>query len=90
MGRLEAFKESVCKRDGGCVISGQVNRSAYKNNWKGYHAAHIFPLEKAQDWLQLQMHRLDMPQSDAASKMNSAQNGMLLRMDLHDVLSPQY
>ena len=45
-GREDVFRNGIRARDGKCVISGMVNKSAYRDSWAGFDAAHIFPLEK--------------------------------------------
>ena len=48
-GRDDVFREGIRSRDGKCVISGVVNRSA-PYRWSMFEAAHIFPLEKESLW----------------------------------------
>ncbi|KAF8467169.1 HNH endonuclease-domain-containing protein [Kalaharituber pfeilii] len=84
-GRDEDFRQVIRARDGGCVLSGQINRSAYRDYWKGYEAAHIWPLEKGGEWLSQGAFRwiTDLDETDPAGRMNSPQNGMLMRADIH-------
>ncbi|KAG0634759.1 hypothetical protein HOY80DRAFT_1018365, partial [Tuber brumale] len=51
-----AFREGIRARDGGCVISGVLNRSA-PARWTAFEAAHIFPLEKENLWIELDYGR---------------------------------
>ncbi|KAL2195323.1 HNH endonuclease-domain-containing protein [Corynascus similis CBS 632.67] len=73
--RVKSFKEQVQARDG---------RSAY-DFWLGFEAAHIFPLAYEQKWVENNYGRwitIDLPQGD---KINSVQNGILLKSDLHQL-----
>ena len=84
-GRDDAFREGIRTRDGKCVISGMVNRRA-PYNWARFEAAHIFPLEAENLWIQWDYGRwiTDMDDAHGISKINSCQNGFLLRADLHN------
>ncbi|KAF8416257.1 HNH endonuclease-domain-containing protein [Tirmania nivea] len=69
-----------------CVISGVVNRSA-PYRWHGFEEAHIFPLGKEDYWNQWGYSRwiTDMDDNVGMSKINSTQNGVLLRSDVHQL-----
>ena len=85
-GRDDAFREGIRSRDGKCVISGVVNRSA-PYRWTMFEAAHIFPLEKETLWSEWGFGRwitdMHMDNTTGISKINSIQNGFLLREDIH-------
>ncbi|KAI5809503.1 HNH endonuclease-domain-containing protein [Peziza echinospora] len=84
-GRLEdAFRTGIRNRDGRCVITGIVNRMA-PYSWSLFEAAHIFPLGAQNLWIQWNYARwvTDMDDTVGVSKINSCQNGMLLRKDIH-------
>ena len=83
-GRDDAFREGIRARDGKCVISGTINRAA-PYRWARFEAAHIFPLEKEYLWNQWNYGRwvTDMDDTVGLSKINSCQNGFLLRADVH-------
>lgn len=83
-GREDAFKEGIRARDGKCVMSGILNRRA-PYNWSLFEAAHIFPLEKEDDWIQSSYGRwiTDMEDTVGVSKINSIQNGFLLSRNVH-------
>ena len=83
-GRDGAFREGIRARDGKCVISGVVNRSA-PYRWSKYEAAHIFPLEKESLWMEWNYSRwiTDMDDTVGVSKINSCQNGFLLQATIH-------
>ncbi|KAF8465276.1 hypothetical protein BDZ91DRAFT_659436 [Kalaharituber pfeilii] len=84
-GREDAFREGIRARDGKCVISGLVNRAAYRGGWTMFEGAHIFPLEKENLWIEWGYSRwiTDMDDTNGASKINSLQNGFLLKSDVH-------
>lgn len=42
-GRDERFRRAVRGRDGKCVITGGINRSAYRGDLSAFEAAHVFP-----------------------------------------------
>ena len=77
-------------RDGRCVITGLVNTGTRiaRGNWTSFEAAHIFPLEKEDPvWIQGNFGRwiTDMDDTNGSSKINSLQNGLLLRNDIHQM-----
>ncbi|OGM49238.1 hypothetical protein ABOM_004136 [Aspergillus bombycis] len=81
--REEAFRDQVRARDGRCVITGQVNRQAHVGIWTRYQAAHIFPLSL--DGI-FQSHGFaNIITHNYPSGINSPQNGLLLRSDIHDL-----
>ena len=86
-GREDAFRDGIRSRDGKCVISGLVNSRAYRGNWTLFEAAHIFPLEQESLWIQFNYGRwiTDMDDTVGVSKINSLQNGFLLREDIHSL-----
>ncbi|KAK9355559.1 hypothetical protein V1523DRAFT_438386 [Lipomyces doorenjongii] len=79
-GRDEKFRRRVRERDGKCVITGAVNpRSRVDaDNWRTYHAAHIFPL--ANGFSRWVTNRED--EHDTGT--NSCQNGLLMRSHVHE------
>ncbi|KAG0641778.1 HNH endonuclease-domain-containing protein [Tuber brumale] len=88
-GRDRTFRHRIRNRDRKCVISGLVNPESniQSLDWSGYEAAHIFPLEHESHWIQFNYAQwiTDMHDAAGSSKINSSQNGFLLRSDLHDV-----
>jgi hypothetical protein len=57
--------------------------NAYKNNWVGFQAAHVFPLAYEQRWKDGNYSRwITIPAADGGT-VNSIQNGILLRSDIH-------
>ncbi|KAF8418982.1 hypothetical protein EV426DRAFT_638433 [Tirmania nivea] len=85
-GREDVFKIGIHARDGRCVISSVVNRAAYRGEWTRFEAAHIFPLEKEDLWREWGFSRwiTDMDDATGVTKINSLQNGMLIRRDIHN------
>ncbi|KAF8456037.1 HNH endonuclease-domain-containing protein [Kalaharituber pfeilii] len=85
-GREDGFRHRVRGRDGKCVISGVVNELA-PYFWAGFEAAHIFPLEAENLWTEWGFSRwiTDMDDTVGVSKINSCQNGLLLRSDIHQL-----
>lgn len=81
-GREDAFRQGIRARDGKCVISGMVNRRAPFNMWSGFEAAHIFPLESESYWIEQNYGRWIQDVTPGITKINSRQNGFLLRGDI--------
>ncbi|KAJ9270606.1 hypothetical protein DTO212C5_3395 [Paecilomyces variotii] len=85
-GREESFRDDVRKRDQGCVLSGTKNTMASFGQWRGFEAAHIFPLEKELLWIKEDCQRWITDIDDERdTKINSPQNGLLLRADIHSL-----
>ena len=85
-GREDAFRHGVRSRDGKCVISGVVNELA-PYFWAGFEAAHILPLEAENLWIQWGYGRwiTNMDDTVGVSRINSPQNGFILRSDIHQL-----
>src|SRR6266516_4119444 len=83
--RVHEFSDAVRQRDGRCVVSGEKVVHAKRGLWFGFEAAHIFPLAREGDWNQYNFGRWITlpPQRESAGTINSVQNGLLLRSDLH-------
>ncbi|EEH22419.2 hypothetical protein PABG_04630 [Paracoccidioides brasiliensis Pb03] len=84
-GREDKFRDGVRARDGKCVISGQVNPGAQWDDWAGFEAAHVFPLEKVSFWIEFNYGCWITNMDDAVgvSKIHSIQNGILMTGHLH-------
>ncbi|KZF23834.1 hypothetical protein L228DRAFT_282514 [Xylona heveae TC161] len=90
-GREDSFRDGIRLRDRSCVISGDKNY-VYDYGWfYGFQAAHIFPLASESLWVQFNYQRwiTNIPDTDTSSRINSVQNGFLIRQDLH-TLFDQY
>ncbi|EEP82136.1 predicted protein [Uncinocarpus reesii 1704] len=85
-GRENHFRDGVRARDGRCVITGVLNPLAPFRKWFGFKAAHVFPLQHEGIWIDQGCGRwvTNMPNEVGASLINSTQNGLLLRGDVHD------
>ena len=85
--RTQSFCDAVRSRDGQCVITGQQAPDAANGRWDGLQAAHIFPLAYEGHWNQSNYPGLITipPASEAAGNINSVQNGLLLRNDIHQL-----
>ncbi|KAG0133141.1 HNH endonuclease-domain-containing protein [Tuber indicum] len=87
----DIFHHEISNRDRKCVISGIVNpeSSIEAGNWTGFEAAHIFPLEHESYWIQYDYGRwiTDIDDASGSSKINSSQNGILLRADVHQLFN---
>ena len=79
---VAAFRDAVRERDGRCVITGKVAIDAEFGIWRGFEAAHIFPLA-------YQGHRTFSPwitiPAATGSSINSVPNGLLFRSDIHQL-----
>lgn len=83
--REDSFKVGVRNRDRKCVISGMENEGAEDNDWSYFEAAHVFPLEREDYWNEKGYANFitDLDGTVGDSKLNSVQNGLLLRSDIH-------
>ena len=84
-GREDQFRYGVRARDEKCVISGQVNPGAQWDDWAGFEAAHVFPLEMESPWIEFNYGRwvTNMDETIGVSKIQSIQNGLLMTGHLH-------
>jgi len=53
--------------------------------WVGYEAAHIFPLAYERHWIDQNYGRWILLPPAKGGSINSVQNGMLLRSDIHQL-----
>ncbi|KAK9354924.1 HNH endonuclease-domain-containing protein [Lipomyces doorenjongii] len=85
-GRDEAFRRPVRERDGMCVITGVVNPQSRVDvdNWRTYHAAHIFPLSAESWFITNGFSRWITDRGEQSSGINSCQNGLLMRSHVHE------
>ena len=80
---MQAFKEAVQARDGRCIVSKVENLRARYGQWSGFEAAHIFPLAYEHQWQESNYGRWITINPPQGGKINSVQNGILLRSHLH-------
>ena len=78
------FRDAVRERDGRCVITGRRALSV-RGAWTGFEAAHIFPLAYEGHWKDHNYSRWITIQPVTGGSINSMQNGMLLRSDIHQL-----
>jgi hypothetical protein len=79
--RVQAFRDAVRLRDRRCVITGEEYLD--DDNWRGFESTHIFPLAYEQYWTDHNYSRWISIIPDRGAAINSVQNGLLLRSDLH-------
>ncbi|EFR03627.1 hypothetical protein MGYG_06621 [Nannizzia gypsea CBS 118893] len=80
-GRDEAFRRDVRQRDGRCVITGRVNTVASLGKWRGFEAAHIFPLALSMIFTSCGFSNVITDNRGIDSPIN----GLLLRSDIHQM-----
>lgn len=80
----DAFELGVRERDAGCVVSRMAKKDADFNDWVYFQAAHIVPLERQGYWEEMGFadYITDMDDTTGHSKIDSVQNGLLLRKDV--------
>jgi hypothetical protein len=83
--RVQAFRDTVRLRDRRCVITGKVYLD--DDNWRGFEASHIFPLAYEQHWTDYNYGRWISIMPDKGGAINSVQNGLLLRGDIHTLFN---
>jgi hypothetical protein len=87
--RTQSFCDAVRSRDRQCVITGRQAPDPDNDRWDGLQAAHIFPLAYQSHWNQSNLSSLITipPASQTAGNINSVQNGLLLRNDIHHLFN---
>ncbi|KAL7625910.1 hypothetical protein AAE478_005134 [Parahypoxylon ruwenzoriense] len=80
--RVQVFRDQVRERDGGCVITKDKNFGAPYGVWRGFEAAHIFPLAYEKYWNENGFGRRITLQPSQGGSINSVENGLLLRADI--------
>jgi len=83
--RVVSFRDAVRERDRRCVVTGRQAARAQYGSWTGLQAAHIFPLAYEGHWKANNFGQWITipPATESAGSINSVQNGMLLRNDIH-------
>jgi len=84
--RVELFRDAVRERDRRCVITGKRVLLPHLGRWRGFVATHIFPLAYEGHWND---HNYGSwitipPANESHGSINSVQNGILLKTELHD------
>jgi len=81
--RVAEFREAVRQRDWKCVITRRPAVNAEFGNWRGFEAAHIFPLAYEGYWVEKEYGRWITIPPGTGGSINSVQNGLLLTADIH-------
>ena len=81
--RVAEFREAVRQRDRRCVITRRPAVNAEFGNWRGFEAAHIFPLAYDGHWSDNHYGRWITIPPGTGGSINSVQNGLLLTADIH-------
>ncbi|GAD94761.1 conserved hypothetical protein [Paecilomyces variotii No. 5] len=81
-GETDSFRDQVRRRDRRCVITHHEAVEADDDHWVGFEVAHILPKSRADIFHQEYMERLIDPKPGG---VNSPQNGILLRADIHQL-----
>jgi HNH endonuclease len=83
--RVQSFRTAVRARDSRCYISGVPANLGPMGAWWGFDVAHVFPLAYEGHWRQNNYGRwITIPPREGGD-INSVQNGILLRSDLHQL-----
>ncbi|KAG0133747.1 hypothetical protein HOY82DRAFT_584337 [Tuber indicum] len=80
--RTASFREAVCHRDGGCILT---RRPAMLGMWTSLQVTHIFPLAYEGHWNRYGYGNLItiLPARESDGSINSVQNGICLSSDMH-------
>ena len=85
-GRDDRFRQEVRARDGGCVVTLMMNPNREYDRWTPFEAAHIFPLAYESQFTSQGLSRwITNKRGDSDTGINSCQNGLLLRADIHQL-----
>ncbi|KAK9241663.1 HNH endonuclease-domain-containing protein [Lipomyces tetrasporus] len=83
-GRDDIFRARVRERDGKCVITGIVNKGTRRDHWRGFEAAHIFPVSSEEYFVQNGFSRwITNRIGPRDTGINSCQNGLLMQSTIH-------
>lgn len=82
--RLKNFRDEVRERDQRCVVTG-IEAKDERGEWFGFEAAHVFPLAYEGHWQEHNFGRWITIPPDRGGSINSVQNGILLRSDIHQL-----
>src|SRR4051794_40799692 len=83
--RVVAFRDAVRNRDRRCIITGEVALNSHRGLWVGFEAAHIFPPAYERHWTNYDYSRWITVPATGGGSINSVQNGVLLRDDIHSL-----
>lgn len=80
--RSAEFRDAIRSRDRRCIITGHKVRNGF---WTNFEAAHVFPLAYKGHWNQYDYGRWITTLPANGDSINSIQNGLLLRRDIHGI-----
>ena len=82
---VESFLNTIRYRDRHCVLMGWPAQEASYDDWTGFSAAHIFPLEYEGHWNDHDFSKWVTvpPAAKSDRSINSPQNGILLNATAH-------
>lgn len=85
--RSTAFTKAVRLRDRGCVVTKEAQGESLiqAGIWFGFEAAHVFPLAYSALWDDQGFDAAITASESNDDSINSVQNGILLRTDLHQL-----
>ncbi|KAK2752733.1 hypothetical protein FQN55_005864 [Onygenales sp. PD_40] len=85
--RATTFTDAARHRDRGCVITKEAQDELLiqAGLWPGFEAAHVFPLAYSALWAGQGFNAAIVTPGSDGDNINSVQNGMLLRADLHQL-----
>lgn len=66
-------------------MTGQEALAAHRDNWHGFEASHIFPIAYEAYWTAHNFSRWITIIPERGGSINSVQNGLLLRSDIHQL-----
>jgi HNH endonuclease len=84
-GQENTFRAAVRERDKKCVITGLTNsiKNIARNEWDRFEAAHVYPLASESLFIHENLPRWITLRAPTESGINSVQNALLLRVDVH-------
>ena len=83
--RVSPFRDAVRARDRRCIITRVAALGAQYGNWRSFEAAYIFPLAYVEHWTNNDFARWISAPPVVGGSINSVQNGLLLRSNIHDL-----
>ncbi|KAF8459841.1 hypothetical protein BDZ91DRAFT_741339 [Kalaharituber pfeilii] len=83
--RVAGFRDAIRQRDRRCVITRRPALNAEFGNWRGFEAAHVFPLAYEGHWTENNYGHWITINPENEGSINSVQNGMLLDAGIHSL-----
>ena len=88
--RLQSFCKEVRQRDRGCIVTDTPFFEGVDNEWQVFDAAHVFPLAYEGYWREQNFSRWITILPANGDSINSKQNGILLRKDIHSLFDSYF